>query len=85
MAKTASWDSFLDDLEPGKDPRTICHLLEFIESLDEKPKLLVQGAVENPKISTLKLTKALRDRGFTYRETPIKRHRSKTCACFRES
>jgi hypothetical protein len=87
MAKTElSWAGLLDEVlsssAPGGIP--VCSVAVFMEDLEDSARVQVAAALEHPRVNAVALAKSLRARGFKYGEYPIKKHRQRKCACFRE-
>lgn len=72
----------LDDLTPPKK-RWPCAVRTLVERLDTTDAEVLTSAVMNPEWRFLALETALFEKGLTLSQGVIKRHREKTCSCWK--
>lgn len=75
----------LEDLVPPKNKAIYCKINQILSELDDKDKAILNGALANVEAwSANSLSAELRKRGISVADTTITKHRTKTCACFRD-
>lgn len=75
----------LEDLVPPKNKAIYCKINQILSELDDKDKAILNGALANVEAwSANSLSAELRKRGISVADTTITKHRTKTCACYRD-
>lgn len=75
----------LEDLVPPKNKAIYCKINQILSELDDKDKVILNGALANIEAwSANSLSAELRKRGISVADTTITKHRTKTCACYRD-
>jgi len=72
----------LDDLEP-KAKVWPCKVRDVAATLEPSDGKILLAAVESEDWSVTGLSTALRKKGISVSDVPIKSHRTKACSCYR--
>lgn len=72
----------LEDLKQVPKKVWPCRVRELAATLSPDDAKILIAAAENPDWSIIGLSQALKKKGLTVSESPIKKHRSKACSCF---
>lgn len=75
----------LEGLTPPKNAAVYCRIDQLQEQMSDKDKEIFINAINDDKSwSANALSRALRQRGVSVADTTISKHRSKSCACYRD-
>lgn len=75
----------LEDLVPPKNKAIYCKINNIMSELDSKDQAILKTAIDNIEAwSANSLSAELRKRGISVADTTITKHRTKTCACYRD-
>lgn len=72
----------LEDLKQSPKKVWPCKIREIAATLSADDAKILFAAAENPDWSIIGLSLALKKKGLSVSESPIKKHRSKSCSCF---
>ena len=75
----------LEGMTPPRSKAIYCKIADMSAELEEPDKAIFMQAMDSPEqwgASTLSMQ--LRQRGISVADTTITKHRSKTCACYRD-
>ena len=75
----------LEGLTPPKNKAIYCKIDQTFQSLSESDAKIFTEAIDNTaQWGARTLSIALRERGISIADTTIAKHRSRTCACYRD-
>ncbi len=75
----------LEGMTPPRSKAVFCKIKDTAEALEPDDSAIFMQAVDSPELwAANTLSKQLRQRGVSVADTTITKHRTKTCACYRE-
>jgi len=75
----------LEGLTPPRSKAIYCKIADMSAELEEADKAIFMQAIDSPdQWPANALSVQLRQRGLSVADTTITKHRSKTCACYRD-
>jgi hypothetical protein len=75
----------LEGMTPPKSKTIYCKIADMSAKLSDEDGAIFMEAIDSPELwgaNTLSIQ--LRQRGLSVADTTITKHRSKTCACYRD-